>query len=273
MTRLACLTLGIAICITLPPLQDDKEDDLRDQLEQEMDRREWKAAGKTARTLKGMLRGDERDEMEAVILRIKGEAEWEKVMKAKKDGKKPSKILSSLRKFTKKFGKDEELLERAREMEEVVIAPYVDMVADFEGDTEDTFLGNGAGIVTEPRKQGKCALQWSWSDSDSESLYIASQVQDWSDSPFVSMWIHSKRKGSRLTIDVVSDVDDFYECWSNIDWVGWKLVRLPLRGRGARFATRGKPSWGNIIAMRFWKDEGTPIDIVIDDIRIERPIP
>jgi hypothetical protein len=286
MTRGMFILVAIGFMVGLATAQaiaDDKEEEkaeLREELDEQMEEKDWKAASKTADSLRRLLKGDEREELDSTILRIDGEIEWAKIKKAHDSGKKkPSKILKMLHKFVRKYGKDEEFLERTEYLERVALKGYVEIVEDFEEsgeeeeDLEDRFIGRGARIVETPRKQGEQALKWRNGESDEASLFLESRVSDWSEYVFLSMWIHSETTGSRLTIDAMTDFDSYFECWNNIDWKGWKHIRIPIQGRGAKFGARGRPVWTEIIALRFWKDEGREIDIVIDDIRLEKRIP
>ena len=104
----------------------------------------------------------------------------------------------------------------------------------------------------------------------SREQIFAFEDTDWTKYSALVMWIYSKEKTGRFTIDAVTRGDDYFEAWNNITWTGWKEVRIPLRGKGSRFSRIAKAKWSRITRFRIWKNDGTPLDIVIDDIRLER---
>ena len=104
-----------------------------------------------------------------------------------------------------------------------------------------------------------------------DHIWIDVNQRDWTRFQWVVLWVYSQGKGGRLTIDAVTHEDHYFEAWNNVDWVGWKEVRIPFQGKKARFRTEGRPRWERIDGIRIWKDEGRGVDIVIDDIRLERP--
>ena len=277
MIRQACLGLAAALLLgggsaALALDREAKKDALAEKLDGEMAEQNWKAAKKTSRELRRLCDAEERESLDLRIFQIDGELAWDKVRVKHEKSKKPSGVLKELRKFTKKFGEDDDFAERAEALEKTVLGPYVAEVQDFEGDLDDKVTGGS--VVTDLKKEGEAALRWKdTTTNDESSLYVESETSNWSEYAYLTMWVHSSQVGSRLTIDAMTDVGHYYECWNNIDWTGWKHLRLPLQGRGARFGGRGRPTWSSIAALRFWKDEGKPIDIVIDDIRLEKPIP
>ena len=43
-----------------------------------------------------------------------------------------------------------------------------------------------------------------------------------------------------------------------------------VRAFKSRFARNGVASWEKVTSLRLWKPSGTKLDIVVDDVRLER---
>ena len=256
---------------------DDKEvkkEALSKEIEGYMAAKDWSRAAKAVRRLRAMTKGEEREAADALLLRINGEKEWEKIQKLRKSSAKPGKVISKLKKFIKKFGEDDDLLERGEDALERIMKEVSAIVDNFE-DGLDRVVGPGTEIVSGDGKvkEGESALRWKLDTYQEDEIQISPDQNDWSQYDFLSMWIHSSKPNWRLTIDAVTAApDQYFECFNNITWTGWKHLRLPLRGRGSRFAARGKPSWNMIDYLRLWKDEGSSVDIIVDDIRLEKSL-
>ncbi|MCZ6690899.1 MAG: hypothetical protein O7H41_15005 [Planctomycetota bacterium] len=276
--RMVCACLVGAFIVVLvggvtaqEEARDAKIKDLKNQIEQRIKEKDWTKAGSAIRKLRLLVKGEQREEADALLLRVKGEKEWEKVSKARRGKTRPGKLLGKLRHFLKKYGENEELRERAEELRAAIRKDVIYVIDDFEEADSDDY-GRDTEIVP-VRNRGEeegHGLRWKTESRREEELQFHFDVSDWTPYESLSFWIYAEEKGGRLTIDCVTDNDHFFEAWNNIDWTGWKQIRIPLQGRGSRFRKKGKPAWSNIQWIRFWKDEGKPIDIIIDDMQLEK---
>ncbi|MCZ6691702.1 MAG: hypothetical protein O7H41_19115 [Planctomycetota bacterium] len=273
--RIAVLAGLFVLCGAVQ--EDDKEarrEALRTEIEKRFGKGEWREAAKAIRKLRLMVKGEEKEELDGALLRCNGEREWEKFKKLRRSSKRPGKVLKSLDKFIKKFGEDETLLERAEMVREKIRKDVVFVIEGFE-DGLDNVYGTSGEIVEGPGevKEGKAAFRWKTMSLGEEEVRIGSEERsDWTPYRYLTMWIYSAKPGTRLTIDAITTGEDYFEAWSTIDWSGWKKIRLPLQGRGARFRKVGRASWSDIIGVRIWKDEGKPIDIILDEVCLEKEL-
>ena len=82
--------------------RDAKIKDLEAQIEQRMKEKDWTKAASAIRKLRVLVKGEEREEADALLLRVNGEKEWEKIRKARRKKARPGKLLGKLRGFLKK---------------------------------------------------------------------------------------------------------------------------------------------------------------------------
>ncbi len=251
--------------------RDAKIKDLEEQIEQKMKEKDWTRAASAVRKLRLLVKGEEREEADALLLRVNGEKEWEKISKARQGTIRPGKLLGKLRHFLKKYGENEELRERAEELRAAIRKDVIYVIDDFEeADPDDYDRDTKLVPVRDRGEEAGHGLHWKTDSLREKELQFHFDVSDWTPYESLSYWIYTEQKGGRLTIDCVTDNDHFFEARNNIDWIGWKQIRIPLQGRGSRFRREGKATWSNIQWIRFWKDEGKPIDMILDDIQLEK---
>ena len=68
--------------------------------------------------------------------------------------------------------------------------------------------------------------------------------------------------------------DHYFTYFFSIDWVGWKKIQVPMRGKKSLFSQHGKPDWGSILYFYMYHSDALrhPFDIVMDDIRLEKAV-
>ena len=64
----------------------------------------------------------------------------------------------------------------------------------------------------------------------------------------------------------------YFQYLLTIDWTGWREVRMPLQGKRSKFGKHGNADWSMIERLDFEHDDdtGTAVEIVVDDIRLEK---
>jgi hypothetical protein len=269
----ACMMAAASGAAAPDDEREEKIRDLREQIEQRMQDKDWSKATTAIRKLRILLKGVDREEADALLLRVKGEKEWEKIRKAARKKTRPGKMLGTLQRFLERYGEDLELRERGEKLRDTILADVRYVIDDFEeADADDYDTDTSIVPIRDRGEDDGFGLRWMTPSLKEEEIQFHFDVTDWTPYASISFWIHAKEKGGRITLDCVTENDNYFEAWNHIDWTGWKHIRIPLRGRGCRFSQDGKATWSNIQWIRFWKDEGKPIDIIIDEIQLEKAL-
>ena len=278
MNQAGILLIGCALVLGGGVAQEEDKEArkkaLRDQIEESIKEGDWSEAASKIRKLRVLLEGDEREEADTLRLRVNGEKEWALIRKARRGKSRPGKRLDRIKRFLKKYGECESLRKRAEDLRESIRKDVFHVIDDFDdADVEGYSRDTEIVAVKDRGDDGGHALHWKTDSTGEREIHFDEFEQhDWTPYEALSMWVYSENEGTRLTIDLCTDRDSFFEAWSNIDWTGWKKLRLTLRGRGSRFRRDGKPAWENIQYLRLWKAEGQPVDIIIDDIVLEKAL-
>jgi len=108
------------------------------------------------------------------------------------------------------------------------------------------------GYATEPVKTGRYVAEWV-PDAEHATVVNRSVPVDWSGMVHLNAWVHCEGvKGATLTLAGVSENlatkdTDAYGASVALDWIGWRLLSIPL----ASFARQGEPSgWQAIGELR-----------------------
>lgn len=270
MTNLIPVTeSGLSISHSLESKGEKKSDKvlkLRKEAKKLFKKKKWQKASKSLTKLKKMVQGHEKAMVEKMLFRTMGEIAWGKLKKSIKEKHKPHVVVAKVGKFIKKYKESRPLLKKAEVYQQSWLDKIYTTIEDFEDDRE---LDYDIQLISNPKlvKQGKRAGRWHTEKFKQYHILIKCP-RDWSAHHTLVLWIHSKKKGGRLTFDVLSDKENYFEAWNVIDWVGWKELKIPFQGKKARFRKEGRPKWTRIDSLRIWKDEGKGIDIIIDDIRL-----
>jgi hypothetical protein len=231
---------------------------------------ELKEAKTLLRKRRLKAKGAERETCVLLLRQIDAEKAWAKLTKSlekKKYTRVPLMALARLERFRAKYQDVAPLKARATTAIDKVRETVYTMVDDFEKE-----LPSGLKRVDEPEhvKHGDRAASFVTHRGGSAQVFLDSPQSDWTEFDALVLWIYAKKKGGRLTIDVTTGGSNYFEAWSNVDWTGWREIRIPLRGSKSRFARNGVANWENVSSLRLWKPSGTSLDIVVDDVRLER---
>ena len=276
MVRVWLISVALLAVLTATAVGDDDAkkaqiESLREEVSTAIESGEWKAAKRALQKLRAKAPKYERTEIDAQLRRVSGELDWIKIEKKAAKASK-GKVRASYAKvmdFRKEYKDVRELIRKSQKLYSSLRRRLFRSIENFEKDDD---LDPDLRVVTDDDlvKEGRRAARWSAGAIGESSIYFENVPRDWSKYRYVTLWVHSKKKGGRVTIDAFCTDDDYFESWNNIDWVGWKRLRVPFQGKGARFSKNGKASWTNVDSLRIWKDEGKEIDIVIDDVCLER---
>ena len=248
----------------------EKIERLKERLEQQMGDEDWDEALKTVRGLRFVLGEEGRREYDEEILRINGELYWRKVKAKKLVARNDTDVLAMLDEFLERFATDEVLRRRAEAMRKSIQKKHGSVIADFEDGLARVTSGEGT-ITTDPVMEGKQALRWSVIGKKAKgTLTIKCRRKDWTKYDTLHFWIHPKQRGGRLALEAVTSKGNYFECVDDVRWGGWKGFRIPLHGRSSRFRARGRPRWTEIKYFRVRRIGDDDLDIVIDDIRLEK---
>jgi hypothetical protein len=132
----------------------------------------------------------------------------------------------------------------------------------------------GGTLVSEPKKQGKCALLWE-KHQKNPSIVWTDFPKDWSAANTLSFWLHSNKATDQTFMIIVSSradpkVNSYFSQKVTVDWAGWKQVRFRFRS----FTKVRKPAgWNRITRFYFtakgWnQDPGNDTAWVLDDLRL-----
>ena len=253
-------------------------------IESFMEEGNWKKALKGLKSYRRNYAKTEesKDEVDRLIKRAKGSQRLDKIETDFRKKGKPRKAARKLTKILKEYGENPEVVDRGKALQEEDRSLYVLDIEDFEdtkgADDDDDNAGRSRrrSIVGDPKlvKHGKYSCRWStgmgWS-----YWSITSPQQDWSEYDFFCMWIYNEKVGSRparIEIEPHSGGWQYFQYYLAIDWTGWREIRVPLTGRTSKFGRHGNPSWESIQRIDFDHDDdvGTPVNIIIDDIRLEK---
>lgn len=272
------LFLFLSAGIAAPSIAQEPEDPhaAREEIEALLAAGDWKAAEKAAKSFRRKHATTE--ELEKVAERLaahaEGGAELDKIEKAFRQSSKPRTTARKLDRFLEEYREIDELAERAAELREAARSMYVLVLEDFEDRKADE--DSRLTIVDDPElvKHGEKAGRWN-AGAGYRTFTYESPQPDISGYDFWCAWIYNAKKGPRpghVRIDANSGGEHYFSFFLAIDWVGWKEIRMPLRGRASQFARHGNPDWALIEYFDIYHDDdaGTPVDLVLDDIRLEK---
>ena len=133
------------------------------------------------------------------------------------------------------------------------------IIDDMEGEPadrwHDVYDRNMADLVRDDEivREGLTSGRWE-PETAARYIFSASIPHDWSGHEVLTMWIHSERaSGARMIIILASDTPateqtDFYRHVVDIDWEGWRQLRLTPRSFQVALQPAG---WQKIDSIRF----------------------
>jgi hypothetical protein len=288
--RTVCLSALIIPLLLLPPLLGREEDKqaAREEIETLMEARDWKGAIKVIKKYARKYADTDEEKAEAQTWRdtAEGLKEIEEIQESYAKKKRARRASRDLMKVLEEYGHVEEVKEKAEEIHNAVRSSFVLVIEDFEKlgemseeDLEAELAGRRRSLVDDPKlvKQGDYAARWntglSWT-----TWSFDSPAMDWREYEFFAAWIYNESPGPRpgyLEIELRSGGWHYFEALLAIDWKGWREVRIPLRGKQSKFGKHGNADWAHIERIDFdhWDDSGVAVNIIIDDIRIEKNVP
>lgn len=277
MARRWPLSLGLAVVwLALgasTPLHDEDERRaaLRKQIQEQMESGEWSKAAATIKKLKRTAEGQEKEELEALLRRANGEAAWAKIESAREASAKPKRLLRLVERFLEKHGENKEFRRRARTLREETLQGAICMVADFE--ERKTAAHRGRTVLVQDRVMGgENALRWISESPHDDYLFLDSPETDWSKYDSLYIWIHCEKPQGTITLSAISKYDpdhpDAFCKVLRLKWRGWRRMRLPLRGK--TFSKKGRPDWASIQTLCLEKKEGATLDLIVDEVCLEK---
>ena len=146
----------------------------------------------------------------------------------------------------------------------------------FEDDAPEPHEGIGK-LIEDDVKEGQYAFRWISKTRDEDFVSPDLAETNWSDYDYLCMWIRVDNPGGRINLHAITEFKPQFPVQFSgyviLSWKGWKRVRLPLRGNKSTFAQDGKAVWSYIEELRFEKEEGCMLDLVLDGLCLERTRP
>lgn len=249
----------------------------------------WKQA---ARALKGYLRTypgtpEEKAEVTGMLRHAEGSLKIEEIQGEYRRRHRIRKAVKKLDEFLEEYADFPDLVALARDVLGAVRSEYILVLQDFEGwkpegEEEEEDEKNAKGplqLETDPEfvKEGTKAGRWGRKRSGAV-FSVPTPQKDFSGYDFVAMWIYSGKPEGRFTSHLrleISSIDGgYYLTHIAIDWVGWRRIRLWTDSKKGVFSRRGRPDWKQIAGFHIYHSESVahPVDIVLDDICLERKV-
>lgn len=278
--------LALSVLLLVPVLaqeESEKEADM-ERIQGLMETGEWRAAVKALKSYKRKhaKTEEEKEEVGGLALLAEGELALEKIETDYRKKQKHRKTARELAKFLRKYSEQEELAEKAKEILQVARSQYVLIIEDFEdweSDDEDNRRNTRRfTLIDDPKlvKHGDWSCRWR-AGKGWDYWSIKSPQLDWSEYDYFCMWIFNEKmekRPGRIEIEPHSGGYHYFQYYLAIDWVGWKEIRMPLRGRASKFGRHGNPDWSSIEEIDFDHDDdiGTMVNIIVDDIHLEKHV-
>lgn len=278
--------LCVAFCLLplMPP--DDPKEEARGKIDSLLENRQWKDAAKAIKTYKRKhaRSQEEKEEAENLLALAEGHRKIQSIQEEYARKKRARKCVLDLRKVIQKQGHVPEVKERAEELIDAARSTYVLVIEDFEDWADD--CEEDEEIRDERRKclvddeklvkHGDWAVRWT-TGVGAAFWFLDSPTPNWAEYDYFCCWIFNEKVGKRpgyLEVEPQTASGHYFQALLPIDWVGWKEFRIPFKGKGGKFGKEGKASWDAIEGV--WLDHhswsGIGVDVIIDDIRLEKAV-
>ncbi|MCZ6601502.1 MAG: hypothetical protein O6952_00690 [Planctomycetota bacterium] len=273
----------LVLLIGSPPTSADSEkESAMEEIQSLMQQEDWKKAIKAIKTYhrKHAKTDEEKDEISDLLTTVEGRQDLDEIETYYRKRQKIRKPVRDLNKFIGEFAEFPELVERAKGLLQALRSQFVHVLEDFEvWDEDDPTRAGGKMTPVEDAKlvkHGKKSARWKTGPGWS-SYAIDCTGLDWGEYAYFCAWIFNEKKPSRpsyIRFDPTSGGDHYWAYRLVVDWVGWKEIRMPLSGRGSLFSKHGNPHWDSIDYLQILHDDdaGGRVDVILDDIRLEKAV-
>ncbi|MCZ6691878.1 MAG: hypothetical protein O7H41_20010 [Planctomycetota bacterium] len=271
--------------------EGDRESDLK-AIHSLIEAGEFKDASKALKAYKKKYgrSAEEKERIESLTDLLEGSKDLAKIEDDYRKKQKPRRTAEKLGRLVEDFSQHPSLVKRATALLDAIRSEYVLVLEDFEGRKTgnkelDKLLGRlgvprakGMTLTDDPRyvKHGKWSCRWKLTKGGSTHV-ISTPENDFSGYDYFCAWIYNGQRGGRpaqLRVDATSGWDTMYSYVFAVDWKGWREIRMPLRGRNSKFSRHGAVDWSaiNFISIAYSAESPGPLNIVIDDIRMEKAV-
>ncbi len=230
----------------------------------------WKKASETIKAFKKLGRSSVTKEAKTLKLWIKARKSLVALqLEHIKEKAAPRHLLTRADALQKRYP-IRELAEELSDFQIILRREIFTIIETFENSQaqEDTRL------VKSSRPWGVQALRWNNPTMyESKWAVFPREKGDWSEIEALVFWCHASKPGQLFELRVWTHGGGAHLAHIKVRWTGWHEVRLPLRGKSSPFRTDPGATWSDVKSIQFYKDEGTQIDVTIDDIMIEKKWP
>jgi hypothetical protein len=280
MTRIFLALTATVLILPAAVVDDTEKDESRKKAQALFDGGEWKKAAKAFKVYlkKHAASDEEKEEIRGLLRRSEGEEAWSKISGKYQKDRRLRSAVSGIRRFLEEYGDILELWERATEFREGLRSQYVGIVCDFEDadwpEMEDVKSLEPVDDL-EMIKHGDQAARWK-TGLARERLFLEPPTRDWSGYTYFCFWIWSARKTHRpgyLTFQAVTSPGHLFQRIYCVDFEGWREVRIPFSGKDG-FGKMGMADWKSIeeFSIVHQASAAIPLDIILDDIRLEKHV-
>ncbi len=239
-----------------------------------------RAIGIVERFIKvGEMSDDERAALEQLVIDLACEFDMEEAKKLFKQASTAIRAYTLLEKvYTKHADVSPEMAKKFRDLYVMVRNRFLFSIDDFENPElrkKWTMHQTSISFTKDPAKikQGFTAASFYVRENVISDVITINIPTNWKKYKYLSFFLYWKgdAPGRReLTIDAATDANNWWLRTNNIDWQGWRLVKLKIWQSGNKFFTHNDPVWERITFLRFYIEEGPGGTIILDDIKLER---
>lgn len=226
------------------------------------------------------LTEDESREVKGWMRRAEGEIALREIEEEYLETSNARRAVEQLERFLKEYGEIEALRVKGRDLRSRAEEVFRPLILSFEGDRWPRRSSGSPPLKeTDPDRvrDGKRAARWRLpGESRSSRFWVRPRIENWSSYTLMRVWVFSETRPERpgsITIEIGSeDLRRRAKHRIPVDFKGWKEIVIPLRGPKGQFGDVARVDWQKVTVIEFVYHRAckVPLDIVLDDIRLER---
>ena len=205
---------------------------------------------------------------------LRGMRDWTAILKAR-DTERPSVILGRLQKMQEgQVGFS--LRSAARSLHSQIMEEYYQLLQSFGSPQKHYPTHRGSVMITNEAKESGYALRWMASRANRDRLKVTFFESNFAGFEYIAIWVHCAIPQDEIIVRVQTGPkgsEASFMAKVKLDFHGWKRVRLCMQGEKKQFQSEGDADWGRVRAIQVEKAAGDRVDIILDELALERDIP